>query len=196
MPAIAIVKLTGTTPFSQTRYYSKDVGNERNSGELTDAYEERTWREKCHYDDAGHLCIPPFALKNMLYSAAKMQGEKIPGKGNSTYTKHFERGIVVPSAAVMTPFITRDNITPKPLFVPSDGKRNGSGSRVLKYFPLVPSDWQVTAEIDILDDIITQDLLVKYLKVAGVFIGLGSLRIENGGAWGRFDAEIKSFQKI
>ena len=70
------------------------------------------------------------------------------------------------------------------IHVPSDGMRGGS-KRVLKCFPVVKK-WSGDLTITVLDETITKDVLERHLIEAGNFIGVGSLRVQNNGIYGRF----------
>jgi hypothetical protein len=121
-------------------------------------------------------------FKNMLYDVAKFLGEKISGKGNKTWTKHFESGILVVDPAPLG--INVDDISSEKLFVPSDGIR-GSGKRVWKHFPVIHT-WETEITIFILDNTITREIFERYFEEAGKFIGLGFFRPGRGGTKGRF----------
>lgn len=73
------------------------------------------------------------------------------------------------------------------VFVPADGVA-GSGKRVWKCYPMIQS-WTGQAEIAILDETITRDVLMKVLKEAGQLIGLGRFRVRNRGTYGRFTVQ-------
>src|SRR5689334_22156076 len=88
---IAEVELASISAYSQGRYHQ----TEPLPKEGKDVYEKRTWREKVHANDEGYIFIPPMAFKNCIAEIAKFLSEQIPGKGKSTYTKHFEAGILV-----------------------------------------------------------------------------------------------------
>jgi hypothetical protein len=160
-------------------------------------YEQRTWSERLHRNTQGNVVLNPLSLKNCLRDAAKYLGEPIPGKGKATYTKHFRAGIMVVEDILLTdpkgrPIIA-DSVEPLWLNVPSDGMTGGT-KRVPKAFPRV-SEWQATAEIAVLDDTITEKVLRHHLIEAGNFVGLGAMRVANGGISGRFKvvslAEVK-----
>ena len=85
------VKLQGTTPMLFGRQYVVPKLNKESHAE----YEERTWRERTHRNEQGHAVLSPLSLKNCLRDAAKYLSESIPGKGKSTFTKHFKSGIMV-----------------------------------------------------------------------------------------------------
>jgi hypothetical protein len=172
--------IVGTSPLS----FGAPVVSVKNTGERHDDFEERTWRERMRSQD-GELFISPMALKNCLSSVAKYLSESVPGKGKSTYTKHFVAGILVVDPLKLG--VSPDDVTPERLFVPSDGTR-GSGSRVWKTFPTLMT-WKTSATIFIADPVIKAELVERYLGHAGQFIGLGRFRPEKNGYYGRFRAE-------
>lgn len=177
------VNIIGISPLS----FSAPIQSTKNTGESHDAFETRTWRERIHHDREGTAFIPPMALKNCLSEVAKYLSESVPGKGKSTYTKHFEAGI-----SVIEPLnlgVKADAIDGERLFVPASGKR-GDGKRVWKTFPYLP-EWKTSAEILILDPILKPEKIEEYLKFAGQFIGMGRFRPRNNGYYGRF--KIESF---
>lgn len=175
---IATVELEGISPYSQSKHHV----TKKNERELPKDYEERTWRERMHVNKDGYVFIPPMAFKNCIAEIAKFLGTQIPGKGKSTYTKHFEAGILV-TDEVKLPFKKMD-VQGEWLFLPSDGKR-GSGTRVDKCYPVMP-EWKATVIFYILDEIITQDVFRDHLEKAGQFIGIGRFRPRNNGFYGRF----------
>lgn len=177
----AIAKLASVSPYSQSRHYTTEKLNK----ELARDYEARTWRDRLHADENGEVFIPPMSFKNCLSEAAKFLGVQIPGKGKSTYTKHFEAGVLVTDALRLG--IKRDDVKGEWLFVPSDGIR-GSGKRVDKCFPIIPQ-WSGEVTFYVLDDTITEDVFKHHLEQAGAFIGIGRFRPRNNGFYGRFKVE-------
>lgn len=153
--------------------------------ELPKDYEARTWRERMHVNKEGFVFIPPMAFKNCVSEIAKYLGIQIPGKGKSTYTKHFEAGVLVVEGLTLP--IKKEDVQGQWLFVPSDGKRGGA-KRVDKCFPVI-HEWEGQVEFVILDEIITEDVFLKHLEEAGKFIGIGYFRPRNNGYWGRFSVE-------
>jgi hypothetical protein len=151
-------------------------------------YEERTWSERLHKDEQGNVVLSPLSLKNCLRDAAKYLSEQIPGKGKSTYTKHFKSGVMVfeqiPLKDGKGSTIKAEAVEPLWLNVPSDGMTGGT-KRVPKAFPQV-KEWQGNVDIHVLDEVITKDVLLRHLTEAGNFIGLGAMRVANGGISGRF----------
>ena len=177
----AIATLEGVSPYQQRRYLSK-LEHPKKSRELDDAYEKRTWRETMHVTDDGKIYIPPMAFKLSLWQGAKHLSMPIPGKGKQTFTKNFERGVIVAEPLVLP--VKKDDVVATPLHVPSNGQKGG-GARVLRYFPTIPK-WGGEVVYSIVDDTITKDVFEQALTCAGQLVGVGVWRPENGGLNGRW----------
>jgi hypothetical protein len=193
---IATVELENLSPYSQSRHYVMD----KNPGEGARDYETRTWRERMHVDNKGHVFIPPMAFKNCLDGAAKFLSLSIPGKGKATFTKHFEAGVLVMEPLVLPD--KKNDVIGEWLFVPSDG-RPGGGSRVEKCFPVIP-EWRGSARFHIFDETVLQTIdtpdgkrsAFEYvIGEAGKFIGIGRFRPRNRGFYGRFLVKSVSVSK-
>lgn len=177
----AIARLKSSSPYSQSKF----IQAEKLDKEGPDDYEKRTWRQRLHTDDDDNVFIPPMVFKNCLSEAAKYLSIRIPGKGKTTYTKHFESGILVTEPLVLG--IKGADVPGLWLHVPSDGVRGGS-KRVLKCFPVIEK-WSGEVTFHILDETVTQDIFTKVLTEAGKFIGIGFFRPRNNGYYGRFNVE-------
>lgn len=192
----ATVRIIGESPYSQ----SKPHLDEKKNKETAQDYEARTWRSRLHVDKEGYVVIPAMAFKNCLAEAAKFLSLQIPGKGKSTYTKHFESGILLFESTRI--FGADGNPIRKEscdtdgsqlfgdwIFTPSDGVP-GSGKRVYRCYPVISPPWSTVIEMAIADDIITEDVLVQHLETAGNLIGIGRWRVRNRGLYGRFKSEV------
>lgn len=185
---IAIATLKSASPYSQSRFHNEP----KKEKETSDKHEERCWRLRMHRTEDGTVFIPPMAFKNCLSEAAKYLKKQIPGQGKSTYTKHFEAGVLV-----MEPLNLpnkADDVAGETFFVPADGKRGG-GKRVLKTFPVIPH-WSGDVTFHILDDIIDEKTFAEVLEQAGRFIGIGRFRPINNGYYGRFTVEKIKWSEI
>jgi len=183
----AIVTLTGTNNMIHSRAHMTP----KLPKEKADDYEDRTWKEKLHADkDVGVVLIPGDAVKKSLDSAVKRLGEKT--KGKATYTKHFKSGART-SALYYPTSVSLDSVTKLSIFCETSA---GSGTRVMRHFPLIPSGWIATVDFIITDDIIDQDVFMRSLTEAGRLVGIGSFRVENGGRCGTFNVELKSWREI
>lgn len=185
---IAKAILQSVIPYSQSKHYVVDKLND--GKESHQAYEERTWKNRCHVNKDGYVFIPPMSFKNCIAEAAKFLSISIPGAGKATYTKHFEAGVLVMEGLTLDLHI--DDVEGEWLFVPSDGKRGG-GSRVNKCFPII-HEWSGEVNFMVLDEKITEKVFRKVLEESGKFIGLGRFRPRNNGFYGRFS--IASFAWI
>lgn len=183
---IATVKVKSVSPYSQSRHYDVPSLEKESSKDK----EKRTWRERLHTTEDGFVFIPPMAFKNCLSEAAKFLAMQIPGKGKSTYTKHFEAGVLVVDPLQLP--IRKDDVPGEWLFVPADGVR-GSGKRVDKCFPII-HEWGGEVTFHIIDETITKDVFTKVLEEAGKFIGIGRFRPRNNGFYGRFKVESVRFE--
>jgi hypothetical protein len=176
----AIAKLELISPYCQGRYHGEPKLNKENSPD----YERRTWKERLHYDaKSKEIFVPALAFSNSIKEAAKYLSKQIPGKGKSTYTKHFDAGVSVIDDVFTGKTI--DDAVEKQMFVPSDG-RKGGGSRVMKSYPLLMPPLELSVEYCITDDTITPEVFADTLQQSGNLIGIGSFRIRNGGVFGRY----------
>ena len=173
-----VVQLESMTPYSQSRHYDTVKLAKESSAD----YENRTWRDRLHVNESEEVFIPPMAFKNCLSECAKFLSKQIPGKGKSTYTKHFEAGVLVMDPLLLG--IKKEDVQCETYFVPADGRR-GSGKRVTKHFPVIPK-WSGEVTFYILDETITPDVFREHLEEAGKFIGIGRFRPRNNGFYGRF----------
>lgn len=167
------------SPMSWSRFHNTP----KLERESHDDHEKRTWNQRFHKTADGRVMIPPTAFKNCLDGAAKYLGLKIPGKGNSTYTKHFVAGVLVVEPLILD--VQAESLPGDWVFVPANGVK-GDGKRVTKCFPML-YEWEGTVEFHIYDDTVTRSVFERVLENAGQFIGLGRFRPQNGGYYGRFD---------
>jgi hypothetical protein len=190
---ICNVQLESATPYSQ----SKVPQVEKLEKETPDAYEQRTWREKCHARPDGQVFIPAMAFKQAIDRASSMLGIQIPGRGKSTYTKHFLAGCIVEDDIVLfdgkSP-ILKDDLIAERIHANADGKR-GSGKRVWRIFPTIQK-WQGTARFVLFDEAITKSVFEQHLTEAGRYVGVGRFRAENGGLYGRFKVVKFNWEEI
>lgn len=177
---VATCTLESMSAYQPSRSISHEI--EKLPRETPDAYEERTWRHKCHTMPDGKVFIPPMAFKMAVDSAAKSLGRQIPGRGKSTYTKFFLSGVLVMEPVVL-PY-TKDDAQKDRIYCNADGVR-GSGKRVWRNFPRFDS-WKANVDFHVLADEITKDVFEEHLKQAGAFVGIGRFRPQNGGFYGRF----------
>ena len=152
--------------------------------ELEQAYEERCVLQKLH-TAAGEVYIPPMAFKLCLLDTARYLSMPIPGKGKSTYTKHFKQGVQCTEPIMVG--LKAEEVRIEKVFTLAQPNNPKSG-RVWKWFPII-EHWAGTLQILAIDDIFTIDVIRKHLQVAGGITGIGVWRPASGGLWGKFKLE-------
>ena len=178
---VAIATLVSMSPYSQSRAHE----SEREPRETPDAFEARTWRNKCHVAPSGNIFIPPMSFKQALDTAAKQLSRQIPGKGKATYTKFFRAGVLCMEGPELP--VKPADVQGERIHANADGVR-GSGKRVWRTFPVIPS-WKASVTFHVFADEITPEVFEEHLRQAGGFVGIGRFRPENGGYFGRFKVE-------
>lgn len=172
-----VAELKGLTPYAQGKMHVE----EKLPQELNDAYAARTWRAKLH-QGVGEIYIPPQAPKLLLETTARYLGDQIPGKGKSTYTKHYRQGINIPDPIMLG--IRVEEVECEKIFTWAEPQRR-HGPRVWRYFPVI-RHWAGVLTILAIDDIFTPEVIARHLQLGGTLVGLGVWRPENGGMWGKF----------
>lgn len=147
-------------------------------------YESRTWRERLHTTpDKKHILLPAMGFKLALEDTVQYMGEKIPARGNERWYKNFLQGVNCVEHLVLD--IGPDKAQEHKVFVPADGRKGGS-KRVWKSYPRV-DEWEGQLVFVVLDDLITPDVLDRYLRFTGLLTGIGVWRPRRGGMWGKFE---------
>lgn len=182
------IRITGATML----LFGKMLTESKQSKETHEQFEERIWRKRAGTDENGHVIHSGYALPFALEAAGKRLQIPIKGAGKSTYTKLFRQGVCpVGDAAVINPEngkpVTADDLVALPLAVPSDGQHGGK-KRVVRIFPHLRK-WGMVTQLMVLDDKITEEVLMSHLVEAGQYIGMGAMRAENGHIGGRFHVD-------
>jgi hypothetical protein len=120
----------------------------------------------------------------MLDSGASYRGEKIPGRGNEKYKKHFVSGVAVASDVELS--IKAKDVRGVWINAHSDGNPRGN-RRVTRCIPTMDAGLEFEAIYHVFDELVTEDVFEATLRDAGIFIGIGQNRIENGGTRGRLE---------
>jgi hypothetical protein len=176
-----IATIEGLSNYGQSKQYTEEEVPKL-KGELNHAYEERTWRNRCHVGKDGFVEIPNMAFYNAMVDAGRYLNMGIKGQGKKTYTDKIRCGIMSPEPLKLD--VKAEDVEGIWLHVPPDGVRGG-GKRVPKCFPIIRK-WGGAVQFVILDDIITEDVFYQHLDCAGKFIGIGFFRPQRNGYFGRF----------
>lgn len=166
--------------------------SEKLPGEDAASYDRRCYLDRAHKTPEGNIAIPARAFKGAICAAATQSSDKVAGKGQQTWSKTIRGGIIIAK-----PFDTGVKAATAPfldLFCAADGKRGGSGPKVLRRFPYAPCGYKGIMEIAVLNPALPEDLLLKYIQFAGLQLGVGSFRAANEGDDGRFI--VNSFTEV
>jgi hypothetical protein len=171
------------SPYSQSAQHETPMLDRESHND----FDERTWRDKCTVDPkSGQVCIPAMAFKQSVDTVAWKLGEKIPGRRGATYKSFFASGFFCDADVPISngKILTKKEAEMVKISANANGKR-GAGTRVPRRFPSF-SKWNGVAEFTIVDDVITQEVFERHVKAAGIIVGIGRFRPENGGTNGRY----------
>lgn len=181
--------IRGTSPYAQSmRYEVEKISIDETHAQA----EERTWKERGHWNEEGKMFLPAMSFKKMIEGSAAYMGLKVPGRGKLGWAGIFGSAVMPDADGTILDAqgnpITRDNVRKLSLYVPSDGKKGGS-TRVLKHFPLLLPGWTGICSLSVMDGRIPEDVFYKTLLCGGRFVGLGMFRPEKPrfGYFGRFE---------
>ena len=178
---LAVVSLESVTPYSPSRNYTAEVPKLKD--ESADAYDERTWRHHAHASDGKSptIVIPGECFAWSLKAMSKRRSDRIPGKGQKTYTAAFDPTEVIGS---IDTGVDVSEPEMEAFMANADGVR-GSGKRVLRRFPRVDA-WAGKLTYLMWDVRITEQVFGETIEDAGLLIGIGRRRPENKGMFGRY----------
>lgn len=163
----------------------------KQANETHEQHDDRVWREMVHYDKNGYACLVSAQIRKGLVDVAKHLCMQVPGKGKATYTKRFERGVALKETNILIePKVKKADLQSTRIYVPSK-PQDPKGGKVWRTFPTFP-EWSCKFTLLILDADINEGVLRKHLEGMGLLIGIGAMRVGNGGEGGQF--EITSFK--
>ena len=168
--------------------FDQYVDTERIEGETPLQFENRTWKDRSHYNEGGNVIISGFLLKTTLEPAAKLLGKRIGGGKKGMGLSHYIRLIQVEGDIVTN--TTRDTVVGRKSFVSSNGKQDGG--KVSRTYPKIQK-WEgvLTICYPTIADALNEEIVMEHLQVAGEFVGIGHWRpgAPSCGTFGRFSVE-------
>ncbi|WP_232876941.1 hypothetical protein [Acetobacter sicerae] len=182
------VIIKGISPYSPSKVIP-DKPKEHSHAE----WDEMTWREKAHVNGDGKVFIPFMAFKKALSASARLTIRKVSGKGNKTFSSIVTAGILIDTPLVLN--MTKDDLISEKFLVSSTGDPTGKGSRVIRTFPRVDV-WGGKLTFHIFQEDVSKNVFEEYLTEAGMMIGVGRFRPENGGVNGRFQIEKTEWETL
>lgn len=184
-PSFYTVTMVGVDACLMNR---KEVMNEQKKKKEKDkakidhaAMEEQMWRDRLYTVD-GKVMVPGENAHEMLKSAAKYWGAKIPGEGNKTYTDVIAKSCIL--EYVDFGISNEDpSIIPFQKWVNGNPSKGGKGgSAVLRIRPMI-RPWRATCVMHVFDGRVTDDVVNTLWAFAGTYIGFGDWR----PVYGRFN---------
>lgn len=177
------ITIRGISEYSQSKKYPDKVPASK-----AEAYDEENWRKHMHVTADGRVAIPGTGFKQAVEAAAKLTGDKVEGRGNTRWSSLMISGIMVTDNLVTD--VKADKVECQTFSCDAKGNRGDyASSRVDRRFPMIPAGWQATGEVHVINDDVTTEKVLDYVKMAGKCIGLGRFRPSKGGHNGRFILE-------
>jgi len=177
MRRVAKVHLKSLSKYRSTRNHMIPKKTKEGNDEFT----ERTWKELAHYDDKGFMMIPSVAFKKSVMTMAAIEKEKVKDKGNQEWGRRFKTGLRVANN-LRLPF-KRETLK-----CDTFPMKRKDGNAVVVKFP-VAEKWEGCVEFHLYDSVITDKIFERYVREAGVRVGVGQGRPENGGENGCWEVE-------
>jgi hypothetical protein len=128
------------------------------------------------------------AFKQCIDTASYKLGMKVPGRRGAMFKSFFASGFICDHDVPISNgrALSKDDAGMVTVSSNPSGQRGG-GKRVPRRFPVFDK-WHGVAEFTVIDDIVTREVFEHHVKAAGVVVGIGRFRPENGGMNGRFRA--------
>lgn len=171
--------IEGIAPLMQHRFPMPDFSSMSKGGQKSTGSKDYTqeWKDYFYADGDGQIYQPASHIEGALIKAAV--GFKVAGKRGKTYKDLFQANIFVdPINIPHLGFCVPDELdtdADKPLYLdarPVVVQR----ARVVRIRPCFKAGWQLSFEIQVIDDEIQPGLLHDVLTLAGKTVGIGDYR--------------------
>lgn len=176
------LRIKSTSPMIQHKWSekAKQMMREKHAGKKTKTREvrepEKEMVEATYVTDGGDFAIPGMAFKSALVAAAhKDLGVEKTMVRKAIFLRTSDPNKMLP-------------IECDPPRLREDCVRVGAGSADLRYRPQFDS-WTCEVELEVDGDLLTQADIVALINRAGFGVGIGEMRPEKGGEFGRFEAD-------
>jgi hypothetical protein len=180
----------GIAPLMQHRFPMPDLATMSKGGHKSSGAKDYTqeWREYFYADENGCIYQPSSHIEGALVKAAV--NFKVAGKRGKSY-----KDLIVANVIVDPERIPHNVMVPEELDADADKMLYldvrpviVQRARVVRIRPCFKTGWELSFEIQVIDDEIQPDLLQDILTLAGKTVGIGDYRPK----FGRFNvAEFK-----
>lgn len=177
--------VTGIAPLIQHKFPMPEFEQLTKGGNRSTGAKDYTneWREYLYFDADGQIYQPSVHFEAAMTKAAVSY--KVTGKRGKTYKDLVSSSVVVDPERIphvghtYTPELMLDLDADKPLYLdmrPVIVQR----ARVVRIRPVFKEGWELSFEIQVLDDEIQPSLLQDILALAGKSVGIGDYRPKFG----------------
>jgi len=173
-------KIKSMSPLLFDRY----ITLEKEKNVTGEEWERKIYKEKSYFDKDGRIYIPGLFFKKSILGAAKLLNETMKGEGKKKVVTYFKQGGFMIEPAKIYTGNTIDDLIPYEVYTVNPS----TGGRVFKVLPMLES-WKVEFSVVLLSGKLTPEMAVKYIKAAGLYIGIGTFRAEKGNDFGRYFLE-------
>ena len=162
----------------------------RRDDESHEAYDERTVLSRVRLDDDGNCALSAEGIKKAILVGATRLNIKVPGGGGKATFKARLMAALLMTRDGFTVYrkgkpVVLDDLTVEAFLVPSDPSKP-KGGRVTRRFPKLYGSWEANCDYMLTDEMISEDILIKHIRAAGVFDGIGTFRVGTGHSHGLF----------
>lgn len=158
---------------------------EKQEGETPQQFEERTWRERAHYNEEGKVIVPGFLIKSTLEPAAKLLGKRVNDSKMGKSLSNYIRLIQIEGDIITN--VIKNNLIGTKAFVTANGQIGGS--KVPRTYPKI-NKWEGILEVvyPTIANALNDQIVMEHLQIAGSFVGIGHWRpgSPSCGSYGRF----------
>lgn len=158
--------------------------------ESHEAYDERTVLSRVRRDDDGNCAISAEGIKKAILVGATRLNMKVPGGGGKATFKARLMAALLMTRDGFTVYrggkpVVLDDLSIEAILVPSDPSKP-KGGRVTRRFPKLYGSWEAQCEYLLTDEMINEDVLIRHVRAAGVYDGIGTFRVGTGQSHGLF----------
>lgn len=133
-------------------------------------YERDHFLDKTYRDEEGHLVIPARALKKSFIEACKFLPLKPKGVNFKSYGPFLQSATLFPEDAILD--VPVERVRPLTLVVNLDPSKGSKGPRGPRTRPAIAPPWNATATLEVIDPILTLDVISQIAERAGKQVGL------------------------
>lgn len=162
------VNIVGVTQLLMNSNTALLTGEEK--GRDPAKYEREHFMDKVYKNPDGKLIIPARALKRAFVEACKFLPLKPKGVSFKSYGPFIQSATLFPGDAILD--VPANRVTQYTMVVNLDPSKGPKGPRGPRTRPMIPLPWKAETSIEVIDPILTLDVLQQIAERAGKQVGL------------------------